>query len=348
MMGRLPARVSVVLSVVATALCVVATAHGAGPPLIVVAVEARARSLDEARLRHAIGVELGEEAVAPGDPRADKARGTLTIDAFEGKLVVTYAEHDALLARRVDMPASKDAAVRTVVLLAGNLARDEARDLADELRRTHVTPEGDAPQETGPDAPATPPPGRASGDSHLLGPFEAEAAIKMGYGSGVILPASYYRSAEGPGFGVRFGVSYVGVYAGINAGYYAAIPDATYKQQALEIGIEVGYGFRFGRLTVRPQLGIGNLTVLRDYAAPLNGPAPSSATITSVGTASGTSESHLYLEPGVVVLVSLGSLVYVGGDVSAFLWVVPHVFDSPVPTIAETSVTAHAQVGVKF
>ena len=124
------------------ATCAIAPAARAEQPaaargVVVVDVDPVARGIDAARLRRAIGDELGTDAVAPGDARASAARGTIavSVDRAAGALVVSYREKAAPIVRRIDLPPDKEATIRAAVMLAGNLARDEASELAEMLRK---------------------------------------------------------------------------------------------------------------------------------------------------------------------------------------------------------------------
>jgi hypothetical protein len=76
--------------------------------------------------------ELGVTAVAPDDPRAAEATGHIDIaaDGRNKKLTVKYRKLDEPIERTIDL-ADDDARVETdAAFLAGNLARDEASELA--------------------------------------------------------------------------------------------------------------------------------------------------------------------------------------------------------------------------
>lgn len=123
-----------------------ASARAESPAAVreVVVVAAGAGAVDGVRLRKAIGDELGVDAVAPGDPRAPLARGTIEISTDEAarSLVVSYREKNGTpIVRRIDRPGDDDATLRAAVLLAGNLARDEASELAEMLRKKAPAPE---------------------------------------------------------------------------------------------------------------------------------------------------------------------------------------------------------------
>ena len=114
---------------------------------VVVDVAPDAVEMDAPRLRAAIGKELGATAVAPDDPLAASARGTITvaIDRASHALVVSYREDGTPITRSIDLPADPAATERAAVLLAGNLARNEAGDLVASLRKSK--PSAQAPAE---------------------------------------------------------------------------------------------------------------------------------------------------------------------------------------------------------
>jgi hypothetical protein len=105
--------------------------------IVVVAVDPGVTEVDAAKLRVAVGEELEGTAVAPDDARASQARGTITvsIDRVAHALVVSYGEGGKPITRTIDLPGDAAATARAAVLLAGNLARDEAGELAAALRR---------------------------------------------------------------------------------------------------------------------------------------------------------------------------------------------------------------------
>jgi hypothetical protein len=139
---------------------------------IVVEVAPAATTLGPDQLRALIATELATAAVPPGDARAAGARGTLTVDVDRGtgELSVTYLAHAVPITRRVPLPASDAAARSATVLLAGNLARDEASGLAAELRKEHPPDE--------PTAARKPPEAEAArdGGSEAAMPARIEAA----------------------------------------------------------------------------------------------------------------------------------------------------------------------------
>jgi hypothetical protein len=105
--------------------------------VVVVDLAADAVEFDPAKLREAIGHELGVDAVASEDARAGQATGAVvvSVDHDAHQLVVTYRGNGHLITRRIGLPPDRAAAEREAALLAGNLARDEASDLVAELRK---------------------------------------------------------------------------------------------------------------------------------------------------------------------------------------------------------------------
>jgi hypothetical protein len=115
-------------------------------PLVVVTVAQDATELDAAAVRAAVGQELGADAVGPDDPRAPRATGSIdvSVDRAAHQLVVSYKGRAEPITRRIDLPDDPASIERDAVLLAGNLARDEAGDLVAQLRQ-RPSPEAAAP-----------------------------------------------------------------------------------------------------------------------------------------------------------------------------------------------------------
>jgi hypothetical protein len=175
-----------------------------------------------------------------------------------------------------------------------------------------------------------------STNAHALGPVDLEVGAKAGIGTN---PSDGTINPLGFGIGARAGVAIKDIYAGLNVMYYLGGSDtvlgADVSAHALQYGLEGGYGFHLIEiLTIRPQLGLGNIS------------------FTSKAEGSGLTfedtKGYLYLEPGVVALVSLGGL-FVGAD--ANLLVIPGVEERSGTTTESktyTAFTLHGQVGFKF
>ena len=183
--------------------------------------------------------------------------------------------------------------------------------------------------------------------AHALGPVDLEIGAKAGGGTnpggtGGANPLSF-------GVGARAGASLFGWYAGLTFVDYLGRtqtdcgpgfggPCETIAGHSLAYGVELGYGYRLGRVTLRPQVGVGDLEIHQTVSPGGRNIAP------------GTDD--LYFEPGLVVLVALG-FVYVGAD--ANLMLLPfgpsNAFDSATgkpATAVDPVFTAHGQVGVRF
>ncbi len=166
--------------------------------------------------------------------------------------------------------------------------------------------------------------------ANALGPVDIEIGARAGAAIGPLGPLGF-------GIGGRAGVSILGIYAGVDVIDYlgatstcgsCSMPggDTHTLQQsrsALLYGFEGGYSFKVSLVTIRPRLGVGNLRL----SSSAGDPPPSHGDISN----------HLYLEPGVVGLVSFGEL-FVGADVNALL----------LPTGPDSALTAHGQIGVTF
>ncbi|MGO9834419.1 MAG: hypothetical protein ACLP1X_09405 [Polyangiaceae bacterium] len=160
-------RAGALLLALALPLALAAPARAEAPAIaktiVVVAVDRGATEVDAAKLRGAIGEELEATAVAPDDARASQAHGTITvsIDRVAHALIVSYGEGGKPITRAIDLPGDTAATARAAVLLAGNLARDEAGELAAALRRAK---------------PASPSEGSGAPDDTVAAPVDGEDA----------------------------------------------------------------------------------------------------------------------------------------------------------------------------
>ena len=151
-MRRFVVLVTLVVGLLLARTLCAATPESSESGVVVVVVAPDAVELDVARVRAAIGQELTSDAVGPDDARASSARGRIDVSIDRGarQLVVSYRGAGAeALVRSVDLPGDAEATLRAAVLLAGNLARDEATEIVAELRK---------PKEATVSAPPLPPP----------------------------------------------------------------------------------------------------------------------------------------------------------------------------------------------
>jgi hypothetical protein len=184
--------------------------------------------------------------------------------------------------------------------------------------------------------------------AHALGPIDIEVGAKAGVGTeysgglnpfgfgvggraGVVLPSSRFSTLDHLYFGASlmyyFGTSET-VQGPISPGNQSLTPSVSESVHTLMYGGEFGLGFKpLDSVTIRPQVGVGSVSY---------GYTVSSGTIEESG-------NPVYVEPGVTVLVALGTL-FVGADVNAL------VFPGRVWDGAGSGffITVHGQVGVKF
>jgi hypothetical protein len=155
-------------------------------------------------------------------------------------------------------------------------------------------------------------------EARALGPIGIEVGAKVGYASNAFGGSA---NAFGVGVGGRGGVVlFDSLYAGINVVDYLGNNNAS----SLQYGAELGYGLKLAVLTIRPQIGLGNIT--------------SSYSILGFSANSGS----FYLEPGVTALITIG-FIYFGADVNALI-----ITSSPDGGGINTAVTVHGQLGVSF
>jgi hypothetical protein len=181
-------------------------------------------------------------------------------------------------------------------------------------------------------------------DADAFGPIGVEVAAEAGGGTN---PFSGLNPL-GLGLGVRGGVTFAGLYGGLALSGYSGssryvppqgggfdlvsgspLPGERVSESAVMYGLEGGYGRTlFDGVTLRLQLGVGDFQV------------------NTSGAVSGRT-SNLYVEPGLIGLVSFGAL-FVGGDVRVL--VLPDVADpnQRAPSAWKAAFTAHGQVGISF
>jgi hypothetical protein len=173
-------------------------------------------------------------------------------------------------------------------------------------------------------------------EAHALGPINIEAGALAGYATNPNSDSGY--NTLGVGLGVRGGVEFLGIYGGLRGMYYLGgstdIPGGgSISSHAFMYGIDGGYSFHILMLTIRPQIGIGNLTLSGSAQADSASPSLSS------------SDSHIYVQPGVTGLVTLG-LVYVGAEVNALI--IPGVDQGDGSSKTYASLAINGEVGVRF
>jgi hypothetical protein len=101
----------------------------------VVTVDVSAAGVDPARMRDAVGRELTRSAVPPEDPRAGAEKLTIAADPRAKTLTVSFRSSGRVVTRTVPLPVSASAIESAAVILAGNLARDQAGEILAARRR---------------------------------------------------------------------------------------------------------------------------------------------------------------------------------------------------------------------
>jgi hypothetical protein len=166
----------------------------------------------------------------------------------------------------------------------------------------------------------------SSKEARALGPVDIEAGAKVGAGTN---PIGGPTNPLGVGIGGRAGIGIFGLYGGVNVVDYLGGGDGLGGTfHALQFGGELGYSIKLSILTLRPQIGLGNITF-------------SDSTFS-------TSEGSFYLEPGLTALLTLG-IIYLGADANALIITsAPNAGSLGLTTSTNTAFTAHGQLGVVF
>jgi hypothetical protein len=122
--------------------------------IVVLTLGPGAAALDAEKIRASIGADLDADVVPSADPRAANATGQLEVDVAEGEIVVTFRAIRSPVTRTLHAPDDPAARARSIVVLAGNLARDEAHELLAELpKKTDAWPRADTSAEPKPEEP---------------------------------------------------------------------------------------------------------------------------------------------------------------------------------------------------
>lgn len=168
-------------------------------------------------------------------------------------------------------------------------------------------------------------------DAHALGPVNLEIGAKAGLATN---PSSDFPTNPlGFGLGGRAGISFLGIYGGVQFLYYFGGSDASsvlgnVSAHTWMYGFEGGYGFTFGPITIRPQIGLGNTTIHTTVKS----------TIGDISASAGDN-NNFYFEPGVTGLFSFG-LWFVGADANLLL--IPGLDNS------QAAFSLHGQIGIKL
>jgi hypothetical protein len=181
-------------------------------------------------------------------------------------------------------------------------------------------------------------------EAHALGPLDIEIAAKAGVGTS---PGGGGPNPLGFGIGARAGVQILGLYGGLALMNYFGESQSSAlgtvgvstSGKALLYGVEGGYGSKFGPLTVRAQVGVGNYGETIDVNV-TNCPPNASCVIPSTGT-----RNSLYVEPGLMAMIALGTFL-IGADANVLL--LPSRTEASGSSSFDAAFTLHGQLGVKF
>jgi hypothetical protein len=174
-----------------------------------------------------------------------------------------------------------------------------------------------------------------------------EAAGRSGYASAPIRGAV---NPFGAGIGARLGFNISGVYLGATVTDYLGGSDVGATDQALLFGVELGYSLRLGRyVTLRPQVGLGD--AILSHSEPVVTPNGVDVVTSASGGGGGSSVTtqvkNIYLEPGVVGMVGLGSFIVA---LRGSILVLPGIVYGPAPAESTTwfSYALEAQIGFRL
>ncbi|MGK3984284.1 hypothetical protein WME99_14670 [Sorangium sp. So ce136] len=211
---RALAAASVVAAVSAPpASAVAAEPSAAGIDLV---IDGASWTLDPEAVRAAVGRELGGPVTL--SPSATASRPTLVLRGEpDGRVTLTYSSPDGRhIGRTIDIPEDPDRAAEAIALLAGNLVRDEAAELAAALGKR--PPEEPAASPTPPAAGEPRPPHQAAGSAKAapaaapeLPPCALPGATTVRFG-GDIVPSVGSSSFTGTNVVRRYSLNLVGGY----------------------------------------------------------------------------------------------------------------------------------------
>lgn len=241
--------------------------------------------------------------------------------------------------------ASLVASFMVVTTVARDAPADEARGAATTATTaTTAGPEGGAPE-------GLPPPATSSIDFELGGAFAFTTP-----------PIRGGTSPFGMGFGGRAGLAFAsGVYVGLAVIDYLGSKDIDVTDTALLYGLELGFGFKLAdapdaKLTLRPQVGVGGVTVFRTDPSASAATTPSATgrrQVDVVSSASGggggrsnvTTVDAFYVQPAITLMYATGAFFMAA---SPNVLVVPGISYSGAAPSTWLAYGAQAQAGLRF
>lgn len=159
----------------------------------------------------------------------------------------------------------------------------------------------------------------------------------------------------GAGFGARVGHGTTGVYVGVRGAYFLGGSEIDVADNAILGGAELGYGFRVGRLVVRPLVGLGGLRIthvdptqggtVAGSARVRHGGGVQPDVVSGASGASGASVYTFWIGPALTALVAWDG-AFVGVDTS--MLVLPSVAYAGGAPQTMLTYTLGAQAGLRF
>jgi hypothetical protein len=194
---------------IALTLSALAELAGAAEPTLAVLVETSDARIQPRLVREAIAAELGLEIT---ETASSETLGTLEIQIRKRDVTILYREGDAPpLSRTMPRPSNPADDLEVIALLAGNLARDEARELAKILAArqapSEVEPEVEEPPE--PARPTPKPRARPRPEEPApapAAPAEEDSALPLSLS--LFHPLSLHPDSERRSFHLSFGLAY--------------------------------------------------------------------------------------------------------------------------------------------
>ncbi|WP_437668691.1 hypothetical protein [Sorangium sp. So ce131] len=321
-------------------------------------------TLDPEAVRAAVGLELGGPVTLA--PAKAAGRPTLVLRGErDGRVTLTYAaEDDRRIERTIDLPQDPGRAAEAIALLAGNLVRDEAAELAAALGKRPAAPSEAPPAAAPPPSaaqarPATRPPARASAAG---APAAEETAPCAAEGARVVLfgadAAPFLGTSTITGTNVvrRYSLNFVGGYtagiagAELSVGFNIAssfLCGAQFSNAANIVagparGAQMTFGLNFARSLSGAQIGSLNVA-----AGPVDGAQIGVASV--AGPVDGAQISTLNVAVGSVAGAQIG-VASVAGPVDGAQISTLNVAVGPVAgaQIGVVNVAAGASIGTQI
>jgi hypothetical protein len=235
-------------------------------------------------------------------------------------------------------------------MIVTTVARDVRADEPPATTGPSTTSEAIAPEARASEG--LPPPSTSTLDFELGGAFAFTTP-----------PIRGGTSPFGMGFGGRAGLAFSsGVYVGLAVIDYLGSKDVDVTDTALLYGLELGFGFELAdapeaKLTLRPQVGVGGVTVFRTDPSASAATTPTSGSgrrqVDVVSGASGggggrsnvTTVDAFYVQPAITLMYATGAFFMAA---SPNVLIVPGITYSGAAPSTWLAYGAQAQAGLRF